>query len=135
MAIGLILHFANLKGWLLDENRIGFLNWILNSQVGLPIDNPAGVEFMKSFPPPPGTKGNDLTHVTKQVVRSQSGPVLMASINYMHRDGSRTEYIATLSDVRKWSEKTPYPWIAWFLTLFGFCEVLLSTLVERKTKK
>ena len=130
MAVGLALGFADLRGWFRSAVREQVLNWALKSTVGLPLSEPGAVAFMKSFPPPSGEEPSNLTHLTKQVIRSQGGPVMMGSINYMRRDTTRTAYVATIDALRVWANETPYPWVSWVVTLFGFLEVLTSWVVE-----
>ncbi|MFZ2446191.1 MAG: hypothetical protein WAW37_07535 [Syntrophobacteraceae bacterium] len=132
LAAGIILNFANLAGWLIDADRQKVLHWALKSTKGIPLEEHEAQVFYKRFPPPYGKEGN-LTHITKQVVRSELGGLPMTvCINYMKADGSRTPCVATKEEVRKWADETPYPWIAWFLTLFGFCQVLLDIILDSK---
>lgn len=134
-ALGLstILGFADLKGWLTHSDREALLEWFLEANAGLPIQEPAARAFQKSFPPPPEASIDEITHLTKQVIRSENGPVMDGSVNYMHRDTSRTRYVATLAQVREWAAESRYPWIAWALGLIGFLEVLASTFLDRKS--
>jgi hypothetical protein len=55
---------------------------------------------------------------------------MMASINYMHRSGVRTAYIATLDDVRSWAGEARYRWLPWFTTLLGFVIVVVTFIME-----
>jgi len=52
IALGIILQFADLKGYLNDKNRMEILNWILYSNTGLSLEYWAAKEFMIKFPPP-----------------------------------------------------------------------------------
>jgi hypothetical protein len=49
----------------------------------------------------------------------------------MHRDGSRTSFVATLDDVRQWAGQTSYRFVAWVLSVIGFAEVFSGFLIER----
>jgi hypothetical protein len=129
-AVGLALGFAERKGWFKDPARAELLKWVLEAPQGLPLESPAAVAFRTKFPPPADSNADDLTHLTKQVIRSEHGPVMMASVNYMHRDGSRTAYVATLDDIRSWATETRYRWLPWITTLVGFAIVVITFIVE-----
>ena len=86
---------------------------------------------MIDYPPPADNNSSEITHVTKNIIKFDKGPVQSASINYMHRDGSRTSFVATLDDVRQWAAQTSYPFLAWVLSVIGFAEVLIGFLIER----
>lgn len=98
------------------------------------LDQPAAKEFMKKFPPPPGEKKENLTHLTKSVMKYEIGGTLNASVNYMRKDMSRTSHVATLEEIRYWTDETPYPWISWLITLVGFIELLGDFFIEKKLK-
>jgi hypothetical protein len=115
VALSLGLQFADLNGYLKSENRIEVLNWILKSKTGLSLATPAGKAFVRQFPPPPGEHLDNLTYLTKSVLLQEHGSIYNASVNYMRRDLSRTNFIATLDDVRQWASESPYPWYAWWL--------------------
>jgi len=132
IAIGLILEFTDLKGCLIDKQRIEILNWALNSDSGMSIELPAAKKFMKNFPPPENEKKENLTHLTKSVMQYEIGGILNASVNYMRKDTSRTSHIATLEEIRKWANETPYPWISWWITLFGFIGLIGNFIIEKK---
>ena len=53
----------------------------------------------------------------------------------MHRDGTRTSYVATLSEIKDWAVNTNYPFLSWLLSLIGFFEVLGGFLLERLMAK
>ena len=89
-------------------------------------------EFMKKFPPPSGETEKNLTHLTKSVMQYEIGGILNASVNYMRKDTSRTSHIATLEEIRKWANETPYPWISWWITLFGFIGLIGNFIIEKK---
>ena len=61
--------------------------------------------------------------------------MLDASFNYMRRDQSRTEYVATLEDVREWAAESFYPWLSWVLTFVGFIAVLGSEAIDWRGKR
>jgi hypothetical protein len=128
-AFGLALSFADKKGWLKDRARAQVLKWVLKAPDGLSLESAAGKAFRSKFPPP-ANSSDDFTHVTKQVIKSKNGPVIMASVNYMHRSGARTAYVATLDDVRSWAGETRYRWLPWFTTLLGFVIVVVTLILE-----
>ena len=134
VALGIILQFADLKGYLNDKNRTEILNWILHSNAGLSLEHPAAKEFIKKYPPAPEENIANLTHLTKNVIRQENGGIYNASINYMRTDQTRTKFVATLDDVRTWASETPYQWIAWWVTLFGFIELVGNWIIDKKTK-
>ena len=109
MAIGIFIGFGNLRGWFKESDRVGFLRWVIEEPAGMPVDAPTARKFMSKFPPPKDARVNEITHVTKQTINSVGGPPMSASINYMHRDGTRTTYIATLEQVRDWANESSYP--------------------------
>lgn len=135
LGVGVLTGFADLKGWLRDGDREAFLQWALQSSVGMPIGQSSAQAFMKRFPPPEDARISDITHITKQVERPERGPVLQAAFNYMHSDHSRTAYVATLADVREWAAESPYPWVSWLLTVIGFLEVLGSTGIQWRRER
>ena len=132
---GVVVGYLDLSGRFLDQDKQAFLQWVLTPGVGLPVSTPAAKKFMIAFPPPADSNLSEITHVTKSVMTVEKGPVQSASINYMHRDGSRTSFVAALDDVRQWAQQTSYPFIAWLLSLIGFAEVLLGFLIERYKAK
>ena len=134
IALGIILQFADLKGYLNDKNRMEILNWILHSNTGLSLEHPAAKKFIKKFPPASEEKIANLTHLTKNVIRQENGGIYNASINYMRTDHTRTNFVATLDDVRKWASETPYQWIAWWVTLVGFIELVGNWIIDKKLK-
>lgn len=132
IAIGIIMGFGNLRGWFKKGDRVEFLRWVMEEPAGMPFDAPAAREFMRKFPPPKDARVNEITHITKQTINSAGGPPMSASINYMHRDGTRTTYMATLEQVRDWARESSYPWAAWEVTVVGFIPTLLATLIGWK---
>lgn len=130
LAAGVVLGYADLRGSLRYPEREAFVRWATEEDVGLPIESSAAQAFIKHFPPPGGEEIESLTHVTKWKTQLEGGPVLDASFNYMRRDQSRTQYVATLSDVRGWASESRYPWLSWLLTAVGFIVVLASEVVE-----
>jgi hypothetical protein len=131
LAAGVIVGFANIKGWFKNSTRLAIIEWAKNTNTGLPISHPSAQAFMKDFPPPSDTKIEEITHLTKTVIRSASGGQPMnVSINYMLNDHSRTSNVATLADLERWASNTVYPWIAWTLSFVGFIEILSSSILE-----
>ena len=98
----------------------------------MPLEDPAAIEFLEMFPPPKGEHLKNLTHLTKDRMGYKSGGIINVSVNYMRKDNSRTAHVANLADIREWSSKTLYPWIAWWLTLVGFIELIGSKFMEKK---
>lgn len=132
LAVGVIVGFADIKGWFKNSHRLTIIDWAKTTKTGLPITHPAAKAFMKNFPPPSDARPEEITHLTKTVIKSMSGGQPMnVAINYMHRDNSRTSNVATLADVENWASNTVYPWIAWILSLIGFIEILSSSIIER----
>ena len=127
LGIGVVVGYGNLRGWFLYPERQEFLKWVIESEVGMPIENPSAQAFMRDFPPPENARTEKIMHVTKWLQRLENGGVNEAQINYMQRDHSRTKYVATLPEIREWARETTYPWLAWSLTLIGFLVVLATT--------
>jgi len=94
MAVGIFIGFGDLRGWFKKRDRVEFFRWVMEAPAGMPIEAASAQEFMKKFPPPKDARINEITHVTKQTINSVGGPPMNASINYMHRDGMRTRYVA-----------------------------------------
>jgi len=134
LAVGLILQFANLKGWLHHKERIDFLKWIKESQKGMPVNELPAKSFMNRFPPPSNSQPSEITHITKNVIHLENGLIYQAQINYMHRDHSRTNYVATLDDVQKWADESEYPWMVFYIMLIGFIVTLLGLISKQKKK-
>lgn len=134
IGIGLILGFTDLKGYLKNKHRIEIINWVLNSNTGMSLEQPAAKEFMKKFPPPSGEKEKNLTHLTKSVMKYEIGGISSASVNYMRKDTYRTSHVATLEEIRNWANETPYPWISWWITLVGFVALIGDFIIEKKIK-
>lgn len=129
-AWGLALSFAEKKGWFKDPARAALLTWVLKAPDGLPLDNAAAKAFRERFPPPVDCGDDDFTYLTKQEVKSENGPVMMASVNYMHSSGERTAYVATLDDIRSWAGEGRYRWLPWLTTLVGFLIVVATFVLE-----
>ena len=131
LAAGVMIGFANIMGWFKNSDRLAIIDWAKNTNIGLPISHPSARAFMKDFPPPSDSRPEEITHLTKTVILSASGgQPINVSINYMHRDDSRTSNVATLADLERWASNTVYPWIAWTLSLVGFIEILSSSIIE-----
>lgn len=130
--VGLLLSFADLMDWLRDSDREKLVEWVLTSEVGLPINDPTAQAFLRSFPPPPEARADKITHLTKTVIRYEAGGIQSASINYMHTDHSRTAHVATFEEVRDWARETSYRWLALWLTLCGFAQVSAAYIVEQR---
>ena len=133
LGLASVLGLADLLGYFEYGDRNVVLDWVLTSGSGLPIDESAARAFMARFPPPSGARPLEITHLVKQVIRTQGGPVMNASINYMHADESRTTAVATLAEVRKWAGEDRW-WLRfawWILGFLGFVEVLARTLFKR----
>ncbi|MBI2359676.1 MAG: hypothetical protein HYV04_12380 [Deltaproteobacteria bacterium] len=131
LALTVFVNFAEARGWLRDANRQMLLEWALNDETGLPIEHPAARAFMNRFPPPAANDRNLITHVTKWKSRLENGPVLDATFNYMRHDRSRTNYVATLAEVREWAAESRYAELPWILGLIGFVEVAGSMILNR----
>ncbi len=132
IAIGITIHFIDLKGYLRDKERIEILNWTLNSDIGLPIESLAAREFMEKFPPPQSENKDIFSHLTKSVLKTASGKVFNASVNYMRKDGTRTNDVVTLEEIRMWAYETPYSWISWWLDSFGFLVLLVNFWIRKR---
>ncbi|HAB54655.1 MAG TPA: hypothetical protein DCE80_21160 [Ignavibacteriales bacterium] len=52
----------------------------------------------------------------------------------MRKDETRTKFVATLDDVRKWASETPYQWISLWVTLIGFIELVGNWIIDKKLK-
>ena len=135
LALGVCLGLADLVGWLRYSDRDAFLQWAIYEESGLPIETLAAQAFVRRFPPPDTVDISTITHVTKWRLRLDGGLALDAAFNYGRREGSRTEYVATLGDVREWAAESSYPWLSWVLTLVGFIEVLGSEAIEWRGKR
>ena len=130
VALAILLGFGNLQGWFRHHRRVEFLHWVLESNLGMPIDAPPAIEFIKKFPPSAGAQMSPIVYVHKMQIVSEGGPPMAASINYIHADGSQTSYVATLDQVREWASESRYPWLAWVLATFGFVQLLVNTVLE-----
>ena len=95
---GVVVGYLDLAGKFLDQDKQAFLQWVQTTGLGLPVSNPAAKKFMIAFPPPADSNPSEITHVTKNTFKVDKGPIQNAAINYMHRDGSRTSFVATLDD-------------------------------------
>lgn len=131
VAIGLMLGFADLKGFLKDKKKIEILNWVLHSNSGMSLELPAAKEFMKKFPPPQDEDVENLTHLAKSVMKYEIGGILNASVNYMRKDLTRTGHVATLPEIHNWAAETPYSWISWWVTLVGFIGLIETWYIEK----
>jgi len=129
---GVVFQFADLKGFLSNRERQEILDWVLHSESGLSLESPAAKEFMRKFPPPNNESVKDCTHLTKSVMQYETGGIISANVNYMRRDLSRTSHVATLEDIRRWAAETPYPWISWWITIFGLFELAATFYLERR---
>jgi hypothetical protein len=131
LGLGVVFGFGDLKGWFRHADRQAFLQWALHQESGLPIHDLAAQAFMGGFPPPSPSDLEIVTHVTKWKMRVEGRPVLEAAFKYMRSDQSRTEYVATLPQVREWATESSYPWLSWILTVIGFLEVLGGKILGR----
>ena len=134
LGLGVVFGFGDLKGWLQHSDRQAFLEWAVRQESGLPIQHPAARAFIRRFPPLRLDDREAVTHVTKWKTRIENGPTLDAAFNYMRPDQSRTEYVATLPEVRVWAAESSYPWLSWIFTFVGFVEVLGSLALGRWTR-
>jgi len=120
---GIAAGYGNLRGWFRHTDRAGVVRWMLESETGLPLAEPGAVAFTERFPPPAETDERThgrLTHLTKTMMKSTGGGRPVGGfVTYMHADTTRTGSAATLDDVRRWAEETPYPWLSLALTALG----------------
>lgn len=128
LALAVVLGFAVPKGWLGYGDRRAFLEWAIQSDAALPADSPPARVFMARFPPSLADR-RLVTHVTIWRTSFKEGPMIDASFTYIRRDQSRTEYVATLPQVREWAAESPYGWLPWTLTVLGFIALLGDAVV------
>jgi hypothetical protein len=131
IVLGAAFLFANQMGWLRHADRSAFLHWALHEEIGLPIEAPAAQAFMRRFPPSSGDRIS-VTHVTKFQTRLDNGPVLDACFCYMRADLSRTEYVATLSDVREWAAESSYGWWSLIFSVVGIAMLAGREVLRRQ---
>ena len=82
MGLGILLSLFDLLGWYKDPEKVSVLNWASTSGIGMSIMEPGAQRFMKDFPPPSGID-KSVTHLTKQVMKSElGGKVMQVSVNY-----------------------------------------------------
>lgn len=132
VAIGIVVQFGDLKGYLKNSERQELLDWVLHAGSGIALESPAATEFMKRFPPPNNESAKNFTHLTKSVMRYETGGIIIVNVNYIRKDLSRTSHVATIEEIRRWASETPYPWISWWITIIGFLVLLASFYLERR---
>lgn len=134
LAASVCLSFAEARGWSRHADRQAFLEWALNEEGGLSIEDPVATAFVTTFPPRRDDGAGAVTHVTKWKSRIGGGPVLDVAFNYLRSDQSRTSYVATLADVREWAAEPRYRELPWILGLIGLVEVAGGMMVNGWTK-
>jgi len=92
--------------------QIRILDWLLSSDKEFPFEERIVRKFVKKFPLPENTSESSTYSFSKMKVLSPGGGVLSAAISYVREDSTIVKDAATLDDIRKWSEETPYGWIA-----------------------
>jgi hypothetical protein len=119
------LSFLYLRGWFRDSDKKRVLNWLLNSDEEFPFEERIVRKFVKKFPLPENEFATTYS-LSKMQLRSPGGSVLSAAIRYVRKDSSIAKDAATLDDIRKWSEETPYGWLAFTTSIVGFIITFLS---------
>lgn len=137
--VGILVGLGNLLGWFCSKDRADFYNLVKNSATGIPIGHPAAEDFMNKFPPPSNFGKAKITHIIKLKLQTMSKFTISGALRYMDENQKESSDVASFEDVRRWSEETPYGWVAWWLILIGFvigvAEDLLRWLVKgRKIK-
>jgi hypothetical protein len=124
LTLGIFAGVGNLAGCFASRERLALLDRLTTERHGIPINAPGAEAFRRKFPPPPIAEDDahgSVTHIVKTVMQTEDGTLLMGSLSYMQRDGTRTTTVATFDDVRRWASDTSYPWVAWILTATGAC--------------
>lgn len=122
-----ILSFLYLRGWFRDSDKKRILNWLLSSDEEFPFEERIVRKFVKKFPPPENAS-KSIYSFSKVKILSPGGGVLSAAISYVREDSTIVKDAATLDEIRKWSEETPYGWLAFTASIFGFTITFLSYL-------
>ncbi len=134
LALAVLVGFADLQGWLGYADRRAFLDWAIQGDAPLPADTEPGRAFMTRFPPALVDRGY-VTHVTRWKTSFADGPVVEALFNYQRRNGSATDYVATLPQVREWAAESPFAWLPWLLTVVGFIPLLGDALLAARAAR
>jgi len=117
--IGILGVFLNLLGYLRYPERVEFSR-LVDEEGGIPLYLPAAQTFMRTFPAPVTDKQDKPTYIVKNIMKFEGGgqPVL-GTLRYMYPDGTRSSTVATFDDIRRWASESRYPWLAWWIAVFG----------------
>ena len=138
--LGVTVALLNLRGCFQDQTRADLLRLALAAghRQGVSITHPAAAAFMKRFPPPSTTNVDEITHIIKMGMVMGTGYASAMPFAYLLRGGAVTKHVADLDEVRSWASESPYPWVAWWVTLIGIIAVLgvdFSEWRERRSTK
>jgi|GEM_PF-3697700 len=122
-----VLSFLYLRGWFPDSDKKKILDWLLSFDQEFPFGERIVRKFVKKFPLSEIVSGSTYSF-SKIQVRSPGGGVLSAAITYVREDSTIVKDAATLDEIRKWSEETPYGWLAFTASIFSFTITLFSYL-------
>ncbi|KOP22936.1 hypothetical protein AMR41_29080 [Hapalosiphon sp. MRB220] len=120
-----VLSFLYLVGWFRDSDKKKILDWLLSSDNEFPFEERIVRKFVKKFPLPENESESTYS-LSKMRVLSPGGGVLSAAIRYVREDSTVVKDAATLDEIRKWSEETPYGWLVFTTSFIGFTITFFS---------
>lgn len=125
MFVGLLVGLLNLRGCLVDSEKVRFAALVEKSDE-LPRSTPGFTKFLRSFSPPSGFVAESITGLATYRLQSPEGYNVFGNASYVVGAQHSTP-VATFEQIRTWSVKTRYGAISWFITIAGF---LISVVVE-----
>jgi hypothetical protein len=135
IALGLLLHAADLYGYLLEQDRLELYGRIERAEE-IPRGVPGFEKFIDSFPPSTGSiRADQVTHIQSGNVISSGGVSAAVDIRYL-AGKQKTGRVAGLIEAAAWSRETSYGWLSWWLTIAGLViELCGEVLARRKPSK
>jgi hypothetical protein len=126
MFVGLLVGLLNLRGCLVDSEKVRFAVLVEKSDEELPRSTPGFTKFLRAFSPPSGFVAESITALATYRLQSPEGYNVFGNVSYVVGAQHSTP-VATFEQIRTWSVNTYYGAISWFITVTGF---LISVVVE-----
>jgi hypothetical protein len=130
---GLLVAASNEWGFLQNQQRIAFYHRLFHSSATVPRDTECFADFVRAFPPPPGTASTLLSGISpRRLDASNTGDDVWSSVRYTI-NGATSEVVAIQPDVEKWAYQTAGTKIGLLVAFFGLLVAVARYFVSRGT--
>jgi hypothetical protein len=106
MLIGLLVGLLNLRGCLVDPEKVRFGELMVTSDE-LPRSTPGFTKFIRAFSPPSGFVRESITAIVTYRLQSPEGYNVFGNVSYV-AGVKHSGPVATFDQIRTWSVETNY---------------------------